>query len=113
MLQSSQIAVSGSTARRSLTARLTTLLFLGVFSFQLVRVFIFIEYCTHGGTSGYTLEHCKDSLSGLIPPVQLGGISPPLAPVTLAATWESLPHRTDPRLDPPLSSFFHPPRNRS
>ena len=113
MLESSQIPVSGSTARRSLTVRLTTILFLGVFSFQLVRVFIFIEYCTHHRTSGYTLEHCKDSLSGLIPPVQLGGISPPLPHPMLAATWESLPRQTDPRLDPPLSSFFHPPRNLS
>ena len=113
MLKASQIPVSGNTARRSLAARLAILLFLGVFSFQLVRVFIFIEYCTHGRTSGYSLEHCKDYLGGLTPPVQLGGISPPLPQVTLAATWESLPSQTDPRLDPPLSSFFHPPRNLS
>ena len=113
MHKSSPIPVSGSTARRSVTARLTILLFLGVFSFQLVRVFIFIDYCTHHQASGYTMEHCKDSLGGLIPPVQLGGISPPLPQVTLAATWESLPSQTDPRLDPPLSSFFHPPRNLS
>ena len=113
MLKSFQTPASGSTARRPVTQRLTILLFLGVFSFQLVRVFIFIEYCTHSRTSGYTLEHCKDYLGGLTPPVQLGGISPPLPHVTMAASWESLPSQTDPRLDPLLSSFFHPPRNLS
>ena len=113
MLQSSQLPVSGNTAKRPLIAQLAVVLFLGVFSFQLVREFIFIDYCTHPRTSGYTLEHCKDTLDGLIPPVQLGEISPLLPHVTLAAIWESLPSQTDPRLDPLLSSVFHPPRNLS
>ena len=113
MLRSSEIRIPRNTAARSVAARLVVLLLLGVFSFQLARPFILIETCTHHGTSGYTLEHCKDSLDGLIPFLQLGGIPPSAPQETLDAAWERLPPEAAPKLYPLVSSFFHPPKTLS
>src|SRR5712671_5230728 len=107
-LKSSEIEVPANAANRPLAARLVILLFLGVFCFQLARVFIVIDDCTHHGTSGYTFEHCKGMPDGLIVPAQLGAVSSPPVQEVLEATREILPSRSDVKLIPPVSSFFHP-----
>ena len=111
MLKSSQAEVFGTTSSLSASRKLYVLVFLGVFVFQLVRVFIVIEGCAHHRSTGYTLQHCKDAMDGIVRSSVLAVVIPPAVPLpTPEPQWGNSPQRLDMREDAPLSPFFQPPR---
>ena len=114
MNKPSQTRPSGATSRISAPRKLFLFLFLSVFTLQVARAFILIEVCRHDQRTGNTLQHCKDSVDGIVP-------TPVLAESTRAAVslpipepqWGNSSYRLDLREDAPLSPFFHPPRKSS
>jgi len=85
-----------------------------VFAFQLGRVFIVIETCAHHKSTGYTLQHCKDT-PGTMPrtPVLAEGVSPAEVLTAPEPRWETSSYSLDIKEDVPLSPFFHPPKKSS
>ena len=109
--QARQAGVSGATGNRSASRKLCVLILLVAFVVQLARVFLAIETCAHHRSTGYTLQHCKDAVDGIVPTSVLAEIIPPaVALPTLEPRWGNSPLRLDIREDAPLSPFFHPPK---
>ena len=114
MIRSSQAGVSGATGNRSASRTLCALILLVAFVVQLARVFVAMETCAHHRSTGYTLQHCKDAVEGIVPTVVLAEIIPSaVALPTLEPRWGNSPHRLAIREDAPLSPLFHPPRKSS
>jgi hypothetical protein len=111
MLRSSQPRVFGTTSSLSAAGKLCVLVLLGAFGLQLGRVFIVFETCAHGRSTGYTLQHCKDTLGDLVPTPVIAEVVPPAAPLPiLEPRWGHFLYRLAIREDAPLSPFFHPPK---
>ena len=95
----------------SLAGKVCVLFLLGAFTLQLGRVFIYFETCAHHRSTGYTLQHCKDSVSALTPAPVMAKIIPPAGPLPiLEPRWGHFHYRLDTREDAPLAPLFHPPR---
>ena len=106
-----QTARDHATRRISAPGRIFLFLLLCVFTFQLARAFIVIETCRHDKSTGNTMQHCKDSVEGIVPtPVLAEGAPPAVLRPTPEPQWGNSPYRLNVREEAPLYPFFHPPR---
>ena len=111
MFKLSQTTNPSAARRISASRKLFLFLLLGVFTFQLARAFIVIETCRHDKSTGNTMQHCKDSVEGIVPTPVLAESTPPaVSRPALEPEWGNFPFRLDIREDASLSPFFHPPR---
>ena len=108
-------AVNYRAARRiSAPGKILLFLLLGVFTFQLARAFIVIDTCRHDKSTGNTMQHCKDSVEGIVPTAVLAeGTPPTVSRPTPKPQWGNFPYGLDVREDAPFYPFFHPPRKSS